>query len=437
LYKHLVNLFGGRPVYLDTYETGFGIDADRLEKLITPKTKLLLPNSPANPTGRIIPKSQLEAIAKVCAKHGIAVVSDEIYRAFSYEPMTSMAEVYPDTVVLVGHSKTFGMTGWHLGYACGSAEIIQAMTKVQQYSFVCAPSVVQYAALACPGVDSTENITAYRRKRDLMVGILSTTFELAPPDGAFYLWAKAPNGLTGDQFVDLAITNNMLNPHRSDCRMGWRRGDGERQAGKPGKRARLGSPIACDQAFSSLKACPHWLRRKPGMHHSMHRGSMARALSTEPISSVSQPNAVRMPRTSAFAWSLLPQMNMLGLPPRKDGFTIKAFPTQEKALTRKAPGARRCRRSISESFGPVKKVSTPLVGGISAMGLVASITTLPVSDAGGSEETSDSTAEPLTARMMISAAAAASAKVPADAVPAAPVNHGASFAGSRLPRTTA
>ena len=121
MYKHLVNLFGGRPVYLDTYETGFGIDADRLEKLITPKTKLLLPNSPANPTGRIIPKSQLEAIAKVCAKHGIAVVSDEIYRAFSYEPMTSMAEVYPDTVVLVGHSKTFGMTGWHLGYACGSA----------------------------------------------------------------------------------------------------------------------------------------------------------------------------------------------------------------------------------------------------------------------------------------------------------------------------
>jgi aspartate/methionine/tyrosine aminotransferase len=210
MYKHLVNLFGGTPVYLDTYETGFGIDAARLEKLITPKTKLLLLNSPGNPTGRIFPKSELEAIGRVCAKHGITVVSDEIYRAFSYEPMTSMAEIYPDTVVLVGHSKTFGMTGWRLGYACGSAEIIQAMTKVQQYSFVCAPSVVQYAALACPGVDSSENITAYRRKRDLMVGILSSKFELAPPDGAFYLWAKAPNGLTGDQFVDLAIKNNML-----------------------------------------------------------------------------------------------------------------------------------------------------------------------------------------------------------------------------------
>jgi aspartate aminotransferase/aminotransferase len=148
LYKHLVNLFGGTPVYLDTYDTGFGIDAARLEKLITKKTKLLLLNSPGNPTGRIFPKSELEAIAKVCAKHGITVISDEIYRAFSYVPTISMAEIYPDTVVLVGPSKPFGMTGWRLGYACGQAEIIQAMTKVQQYSFVCAPSVVQYAALA-------------------------------------------------------------------------------------------------------------------------------------------------------------------------------------------------------------------------------------------------------------------------------------------------
>jgi aspartate aminotransferase/aminotransferase len=210
MYKHLVNLFGGKPVYLDTYDTGFGIDAARLEKLITPKTRLLLLNSPGNPTGRIFPRSELEAIAKVCAKHGITIISDEIYRTFSYVPMTSMAEVYPDTVVLVGHSKSFGMTGWRLGYAAGPKEVIQAMTKVQQYSFVCAPSIVQYAALACPTVDNTANIAAYTRKRDLMVGILSQKFEIAPPDGAFYLWAKAPKGLTGDQFVDLAIKNNCL-----------------------------------------------------------------------------------------------------------------------------------------------------------------------------------------------------------------------------------
>jgi aspartate aminotransferase/aminotransferase len=210
MYKHLVNLFGGKPVYLDTYDTGFGIDAAQLEKLITPKTKLLLLNSPGNPTGRIFPKSELEAIAKVCAKHGIIVISDEIYRAFSYVPMTSMAEVYPDTVVLVGHSKSFGMTGWRLGYAAGPTAIIQAMTKVQQYSFVCAPSVTQYAALACPQVDLSTNIDAYRAKRDLMFGALRQQFEIGSPDGAFYLWAKAPAGHTGDSFVQLAIQHNCL-----------------------------------------------------------------------------------------------------------------------------------------------------------------------------------------------------------------------------------
>jgi len=115
MYKHLVNLFGGTPVYLDTYDTGFGIDPAKLKKVITPKTKLLLLNSPGNPTGRIIPKEQLQGIAKVCGTHGITVISDEIYRLFSYAPMTSMAEVYDNTLVLVGHSKTFCMTGWRLG----------------------------------------------------------------------------------------------------------------------------------------------------------------------------------------------------------------------------------------------------------------------------------------------------------------------------------
>jgi aspartate aminotransferase/aminotransferase len=210
MYKHLVALFGGKPVYLDTYASNFGIDPDALERAITPRTKLLLLNSPANPTGRILSKAELTAVAGVCRKHGVVVVSDEIYRHFSYVPMTSMAEVYEDTLVLVGHSKSFGMTGWRLGYAAGPREIIEAMTKVQQYSFVCAPSVTQYAALACPAVDLSPYIGGYRAKRDLMVGILKERFELAPPDGAFYLWAKAPAGWTGASFVAHCIANNLL-----------------------------------------------------------------------------------------------------------------------------------------------------------------------------------------------------------------------------------
>ncbi len=210
MYKHLVRLFGGVPVYLDTYDTGFGIDPQRLEQLITPKTRLLLVNSPANPTGRILPRDQVQGIATVCRTHGITVISDEIYRAFAYEPMVSIAEFYEQTIVLVGHSKSFGMTGWRLGYACGPSDIIQAMIKVQQYSFVCAPSVTQYAALACPQVDGSANIAAYRRKRDLMLGILGEAFSIGSPDGAFYLWAQAPAGHTGDSFVQLAIQHNCL-----------------------------------------------------------------------------------------------------------------------------------------------------------------------------------------------------------------------------------
>lgn len=210
MYKHLVRLFGGTPVYLDTYERDFGVDPERLESLITPKTKLLLLNSPGNPTGRIFSREELEGIAAVCRKHGVLVVSDEIYRRFAYVEMVSMAEVYEDTLVLAGHSKAYGMTGWRLGYACGPEEVIQAMTKVQQYSFVCAPAVAQFAALACPQVELHPYIDAYRVKRDLIVGILGEHFEIGPPDGAFYLWAKAPEGESGTSFVERAISRNVL-----------------------------------------------------------------------------------------------------------------------------------------------------------------------------------------------------------------------------------
>jgi aspartate/methionine/tyrosine aminotransferase len=210
MYKHLVRLFGGVPVYLDTYDTGFVPTPEAVERACTPRTRLLLINSPANPTGRIVPEATLRGLAEVCRRRGITVISDEIYRLFAYGPCPSISAFHEDTVTLVGHSKSYAMTGWRLGYACGPKPVIDAMTKVQQYSFVCAPSIAQYAALTGPQVDHTANIAAYRAKRDLMVGILSQAFELAPPDGAFYLWAKIPGGRSGQQFVESAIANNCL-----------------------------------------------------------------------------------------------------------------------------------------------------------------------------------------------------------------------------------
>ena len=210
MYKHLVKLFGGTPVYLDTYASGFGIDPTALEAAITPRSKMLLLNSPANPTGRVLSMEELRTIAAVCERHHLPVLSDEIYSAFAYEAAPSISEIYTDTLVLGGYSKSYGMTGWRLGWAAGPRSIVQAMAKIQQYSFVCSPSVTQYASLACPQVDLRQPIANYQAKRDLMVRNLGDTFELAPPQGAFYLWAKPPAPWTGDSFAEAAIKAGVL-----------------------------------------------------------------------------------------------------------------------------------------------------------------------------------------------------------------------------------
>jgi aspartate/methionine/tyrosine aminotransferase len=210
MYKHLVNLNEGTPVYLDTYDDGFTINPDKLEALITSKTKLLLLNSPGNPTGRIFPADQLKAIAQICDKHGVLIITDEIYREFAYTPMRSIAEFTDNCLLLAGHSKSFAMTGWRLGYAAGPIEVIDAMATLQQYSFVCAPSVAQHAALATPQTDMSQQLADYVLKRNLMSEALSSSFEVSSPDGAFYLFVKAPDRFDGDTFTELAIKNNVL-----------------------------------------------------------------------------------------------------------------------------------------------------------------------------------------------------------------------------------
>lgn len=210
MYKHLVRLVGGVPVYVDTYATDFLLAPAALEAAMTPRTRLLLLNSPANPTGRIIDETTTRSLAEICTRNELLVISDEIYRSFAYQPVCSFSRYHERTLTLGGYSKAFGMTGWRLGYAVGPAELVQAMAMIQQYSFVCAPSVSQYAALACPQVDMRAHIDTYRAKRDLMVGLLSERFTVAPADGAFYLWIAAPAGQSGDSFVERAIAAHVL-----------------------------------------------------------------------------------------------------------------------------------------------------------------------------------------------------------------------------------
>ena len=213
IYKHVVNMLGGKCVFVDCYPD-FGLDAGKVSRAITDRTKLIIVNSPCNPTGAVYSKGQIEAVAEAASKRGVVVLSDEIYNEFSYEgPCESIAKWYDNTLLLRGFGKTYGVTGWRLGYAAAAggqlAELIEQMTKIQQYTFVCAPAPFQKAAIAAMDCDTTAFVNSYRKKRDLIYEGLKDKFELVKPGGAFYAFIKAPGG-RGSEFVAKAIANNVL-----------------------------------------------------------------------------------------------------------------------------------------------------------------------------------------------------------------------------------
>ena len=139
MYKHLARLVGAVPVTVDTYPD-FRFPAEKVEKAITPRTKMLILNSPSNPTGMVYQDEELQAAAAIARQHNLLLVSDEIYEALSYDgTCPSPVPHAPErTILLRGFSKTYAMTGWRMGYAAGPEAIIQEMTKLQQYTFVCA-----------------------------------------------------------------------------------------------------------------------------------------------------------------------------------------------------------------------------------------------------------------------------------------------------------
>jgi aspartate/methionine/tyrosine aminotransferase len=209
MYPHVVRMAGGVPVFIDTYPD-FALDVDAVKKAITPRTKAILVNSPANPTGRIATEGEMQDLAALAAERGVLLISDEIYRAFCYgQPFSSPAAYNDDVLVIDGFSKSHAMTGWRLGFAHGPLRLIEEMAKLQQFTFVCAPSMVQHAGLAACDADVSAHAEAYRHKRDLIHGALSGLYELAPPGGAFYLFPRAPRP-TGMAFVEEAIRQGLL-----------------------------------------------------------------------------------------------------------------------------------------------------------------------------------------------------------------------------------
>ncbi|MBN2474112.1 MAG: pyridoxal phosphate-dependent aminotransferase [Pirellulales bacterium] len=209
MYSALAGVAGGKVVYVDTYPD-FRIDVGRVADAVTSRTKAIIFNSPANPTGAVAGREEVRQLAELAAARNVLLLSDEIYRTFCYDgSFVSPAEYNPRTLVVDGFSKSHGMPGWRLGFAHGPSAIIHEMIKLQQYSFVCAPQPFQWAGALAMDFDEGGQREAYRRKRDLLVEGLAGDYELVTPGGAFYAFPKLPRG-TGMEFVARAIEKNLL-----------------------------------------------------------------------------------------------------------------------------------------------------------------------------------------------------------------------------------
>jgi len=211
-YKHLANLLGAKPVFLDTYPD-FHLPGDRLAAAVTPRTRMLLINSPGNPTGVVFSSDELALAAELARKHDLLIVTDEIYRDLNYEgPNPSVVAYAPErTILLRGFGKSYGMTGWRIGFAAGPPAIIAEMGKLQQYTFVLAPSIAQYAGLVALDTPVDARLKEYRQKRDLVVRLLSGSFEFSRPGGAFYIFPKTPPRFANaTEFVTAAMEHDVL-----------------------------------------------------------------------------------------------------------------------------------------------------------------------------------------------------------------------------------
>jgi aspartate aminotransferase/aminotransferase len=215
MYRHLLTMAGGKSVAVDSYPD-FRFYKDRVERAITPRTKLLILNSPNNPSGAVMSEQEIRDAVDLAKKHDLLLISDEIYEPFLYDVdrsrggLYSPASLYERTLILRGFSKSHAMTGWRLGYAAGPAELLNQMAKLQQYTFVCAPSAFQVAAVKAMDVDMQPARDAYRRKRDIVFDLLSKKFDVVKPGGAFYIFPKAPSGITPTEFCTSAIEKNVL-----------------------------------------------------------------------------------------------------------------------------------------------------------------------------------------------------------------------------------
>ena len=215
-YGPIVELAGGVPVYVPTKaEDEFRLTPQALRAAITPRTKLLVLPFPNNPTGAIMERSDLEAIAEVLRGTDIIVLSDEIYAELTYGvrhiSIASIPDMAERTLVVNGFSKSYAMTGWRLGYVCGPKPLIKQMLKIHQYAIMCAPTTSQYAAVEAMRTGDGDIRMMCKdydyRRRFLLEKLRDAGLECFEPRGAFYMFPSIRStGMTSDAFCERFLT---------------------------------------------------------------------------------------------------------------------------------------------------------------------------------------------------------------------------------------
>lgn len=256
VYPALATMCGARAVLCDTYPD-FRMTAARVEPLITARTKIVMLNSPSNPAGAVASGEDCRELLELCRARGVLLISDEIYDAFTFsesrtqrggrqrlaesgggegrdeecgpggpQPPTRRTDAgrrkcpspgrfggaEESVLVVRGFGKTYGCTGWRLGYAAGPRRLIDEMAKLQQYTFVCAPAPLQHGAVAAFSTDLSALIDGYEARRDLVVERLGAVAEVTRPGGAFYAFVRVPERLsmTGTRFAEACVEKNLL-----------------------------------------------------------------------------------------------------------------------------------------------------------------------------------------------------------------------------------
>ncbi len=214
-YEACIRLAGAVPVFVPTYfEDGFVIDPALLEAAITPNTKMMIINSPSNPTGCVIPENVLKEIASIAAEHDILVLSDEIYEKVIYEgkhiSMASLPDMFDRTITVSGLSKTYAMTGWRMGWAIANEEMLGNLNKLQSHSISCCVSFAQQASIEAIKGDQSDRyefIKQFTQRRDLAVDLITEMkgLDVNIPKGAFYLFPKYDVDLKSNKLATMLL----------------------------------------------------------------------------------------------------------------------------------------------------------------------------------------------------------------------------------------